>query len=73
VVLENVAEIRSRLLQFQSVLNAARHIAFQLRQLPDPLISMDLSPFLRDVHDDLAIILDLIVGQRDRLAVVLDI
>jgi magnesium transporter len=73
VVVENVGEIRSRLLQFQRVLNATRHIAFQLRHVPDPLISKDLSPFLRDVHDDLAIILDLITGQRDRLAAVLDI
>ena len=73
VVLENVGEIRSRLLQFQRVLNATRHIAFQLRHVPDPLISKDLSPFLRDVHDDLAIILDLIAGPRDRLAAVLDI
>ena len=55
------------------MLNATRHIAFQLRHVPDPLISKDLSPFLRDVHDDLAIILDLIAGQRDRLAAVLDI
>lgn len=72
VVLENVGEIRSTVLQFQRVLNATRHIAFQLRHAPDPLISKDLSPFLRDVHDDLAIILDLIAGQRDRLAAVLD-
>jgi magnesium transporter len=73
VVMENVGKIRSRLLQFQRVLNATRHIAFQLRHVPDPLISKDLSPFLRDVHDDLAIILDLIAGLRDRLAAVLDI
>ena len=73
VVLENVGQTRSRLLQFQRVLNATRHIAFQLRHVPDPLIGKDLSPFLRDVHDDLAIILDLIAGQRDRLAAVLDI
>lgn len=73
VVLENVGEIRSTVLQFQRVLNATRHIAFQLRHAPDPLISKDLSPFLRDVHDDLAIILDLTAGQRDRLGAVLDI
>jgi magnesium transporter len=72
-VLENVGETRSRLLQFQRVLNATRHIAFQLRHVPNPLIRKDLSPFLRDVHDDLAIILDLIAGQRDRLAAVLDL
>lgn len=73
VVLENVGEIRNAVLQFQRVLNATSHIAVQLRHAPDPLISKDLAPFLRDVHDDLAIILDLIAGQRDRLAAVLDI
>jgi hypothetical protein len=49
-----------KLLALERVLNATRHIAFQLRHVPNPVISKDLSPFLRDVNDDLAIILDLI-------------
>jgi Mg2+ and Co2+ transporter CorA len=55
------------------VVNVTRHIAFQLRHAPTTVISLDLSPFLRDTHDDLAIILDLIAGERDRLATVLDV
>ena len=72
-VLEHIGEIRGAILQFRRVVNATRHIASQLRHIPEPLIARDLSPFLRDVHDDLAIILDLIAGDRDRLATVLDI
>lgn len=72
-VVERISEIRNTILQFRRVVNATRHIAFQLRHVPSPLIGKDLSPFLRDVHDDLAIILDLIAGERDRLASVVDI
>src|SRR5690242_21504516 len=66
-VLEHIGEIRGAILQFRRVVNATRHIASQLRHIPEPLIARDLSPFLRDVHDDLAIILDLIAGDRDQI------
>jgi len=72
-VLEDIGEARASLLQLRRVLNATRHIAFQLRHVPHPLISQELLPFLRDVHDDLAIILDALAGERDRLAGLLDI
>jgi magnesium transporter len=72
-VLENIGEARSTLLELRRVLNATRHIVVQLRHVPGPLINQELSPFLRDVHDDLAIILDNIGADRDRLAGALDL
>jgi magnesium transporter len=72
-VLENIGEARSTLLELRRVLNATRHIVVQLRHVPGPLINQELSPFLRDVHDDLAIILDNIAADRDRLAGALDL
>src|SRR3984957_18797612 len=57
-VLENISEARSTLLELRRVLNATRHVVVQLRHVPGPLINQELSPFLRDLHDDLAIILD---------------
>ena len=39
-----------------------------MRHIPGPLINQKLSPFLRDLHEDLAIILDNIAVNRDRLA-----
>jgi magnesium transporter len=72
-VLENIGEARSTLLELRRVLNATRHIVVQLRHVPGPLINQELSPFLRDVHDDLAIILDSIAADRDRLAGALDL
>jgi magnesium transporter len=71
--LERIAEIRSTLLQLRRVLSATRHITFQLRHIPNPVISQQLYPFFRDAHDDLAIHLDTIAGERDRLAGILDI
>jgi Mg2+ and Co2+ transporter CorA len=44
-----------------------------LGHVPHSIVGKGLSPYLRDVHDDLDIILDLIAGDRDRLAAVLDI
>jgi magnesium transporter len=44
-----------------------------LRHVVSPIIGEEMSPFLRDVHDDLAINLETIAGERDRLAGVLDI
>ena len=72
-VLENIGEARSTLLELRRVLNATRHVIVQLRHVPSPLINQELSPFLRDVHDDLAIILDNIAADRDRLAGALDL
>ena len=72
-VLENIGEARSTLLELRRVLNGTRHIVVQLRHIPGPLINQELSPFLRDVHDDLAIILDNIGADRDRLAGALDL
>jgi magnesium transporter len=72
-VLENIGEARSTLLELRRVLNATRHIVVQLRHVPGPLINQELSPFLRDVHDDLAIILDNIAADRERLAGALDL
>jgi magnesium transporter len=73
VVLEKIGEARNTLLELRRVLSATRHVVSQLRHTPNHLISLELSPFLRDVHDDLAIILDTIAGDRDRVAGVLDI
>jgi magnesium transporter len=72
-VLENIGEARSTLLELRRVLNGTRHIVVQLRHVPGPLINQELSPFLRDVQDDLAIILDNIGADRDRLAGALDL
>jgi len=72
-VLANIGEARATLLDLRRILNATRHIIVQLRHVPGPLINQELSPFLRDVHDDLAIILDNIVADRDRLAGALDL
>ena len=72
-VLENIGEARSTLLELRRVLNGTRHIVVQLRHIPGPLINQELSPFLRDVQDDLAIILDNIAADRDRLAGALDL
>jgi magnesium transporter len=44
-----------------------------LRHIPSPLINQELLPFLRDVHDNLAIILDTLAADRDRLGGVLDV
>ena len=73
VVLEKIGEARNTLLELRRVLNATRHVVSQLRHIPNRLISVELSPFLRDVHDDLAIILDTIASDRDRVAGILDI
>ena len=72
-VLENIGAARSTLLELRRVLNATRHVVVQLRHVPGPLINQELSPFLRDVHDNLAIILDNIAADRDRLAGALDL
>jgi magnesium transporter len=72
-VLENIGEARSTLLELRRVLNATRHVVVQLRHVPGPLINQELSPFLRDLHDDLAIILDSVSAGRDRLAGALDL
>ena len=72
-VLPNIGEARATLLELRRVLNATRHIVVQLRHVPGPLINQELFPFLRDVHDDLAIILDNIAAERDRLAGALDL
>jgi magnesium transporter len=66
-------EARSTLLELRRVLNSTRHIIVQLRHIPSPLINQELSPYLRDVHDDLTIILETIAADRDRLAGALDI
>jgi len=41
--------------------------------IDDPLIGTDLHAFLRDTHDDLAIMLDMLAGEGDRLADILEI
>ena len=72
-MLEKIGEARSTLLELRRVLNSTRHVIVQLRHIPSPLINQELSPYLHDVHDDLAIILDNIAADRDRLAGALDI
>jgi magnesium transporter len=72
-VLENIGEARSTLLELRRVLNSTRHVIVQLRHIPSPLINQELSPYLRDVHDDLTIILETIAADRDRLAGALDL
>jgi magnesium transporter len=73
VVMQKIGEARNTLLELRRVLSATRHVVSQLRHIPNRLISLELSPFLRDVHDDLAIILDTLAADRDRVAGVLDI
>ncbi len=72
-VLEHIGRLRSTILHFRRVVNVTRHIAFQARHVPNTIVTPNLSPFLRDTHDDLAVILDLIAGERDRLATILDV
>ena len=71
--MEKIGEVRSTLLELRRVLNSTRHLIVQLRHIPSPLINQELSPYLRDVHDDLTIILETIVADRDRLGGALDI
>jgi Mg2+ and Co2+ transporter CorA len=52
-VLEKIGEARSTLLELRRVLNSTRHVIVPLRHIPSPLINQELSPYLRDVHDDL--------------------
>jgi magnesium transporter len=73
VVLEQIGETRNTLLELRRVLNSTRHVVFQLLHVTNKLIDQELSPFLRDVHDGLHVILDGIAVDRDRLAGVLDI
>jgi magnesium transporter len=72
-VLERIADTRSSVMQLRRVMAGARHAVFQLRHASNPIITTDLAPFLRDVHDDLTIQLETIAGERDRLTGVLDI
>lgn len=57
-VLESVGEIRSTLMELRRVLGNTQHVAFQLRHVSNPFVSEELSPFLRDVQDNLAIDLE---------------
>jgi magnesium transporter len=72
-LLEQIAETRNTLLQLRRLVSGTRRAVFQLRHVVSPIIGEDMSPFPRDVHDDLAINLETIAGERDRLAGVLDI
>ena len=60
-------------MQLRRVLSNTRHVAFQLRHVSTPFISQELAPFLRDVQDDLAIDLDTIAAERERLAGALEV
>jgi magnesium transporter len=73
VVLERIAETRNSLMEFRRLLSGTRHAVFRLRHMPSPLVSQELSPFLRDVQDDLTIVLETTAVARDRLAGILDI
>jgi magnesium transporter len=72
-VLERIADTRSSVMQLRRVMAGARHAVFQLLHASNPIITADLAPFFRDVHDDLTIHLETIAGERDRLTGVLDI
>jgi magnesium transporter len=72
-VLERIAAARNSLMLLRRVIGGARHTVFQLRHAANPVITSDLAPFLRDVHDDLTIHLETIAGERDRLTGVLDL
>ncbi len=72
-VLDSIGEIRNTLMQLRRVLSNTRQVAFQLRHVSSQLISPELAPFFRDIHEDLAIELDMIAGERDRLAGALDL
>lgn len=73
MVLESISNTRSTLMHLRRVLAGTRHVAFQLRHVDCPFIAQELLPFLRDVHDDLAIDLDTIAAERERLTGVLDV
>ena len=72
-VLEHIASTRSLLMQLRRAVGGVRHAVFQLRHLSNPIITADVAPFLRDVHDDLTIHLETITSERDRLTGVMDI
>jgi magnesium transporter len=72
-VLERIAGTRNSIMQLRRVIGGAHHAVFRLRHASNPIITADLAPFLRDVHDDLTIHLETIAGERDRLTGVLDI
>ncbi|HTU33037.1 MAG TPA: magnesium transporter CorA family protein [Candidatus Acidoferrum sp.] len=72
-VLERIGEMRGMLLRLRRVLTDTRRVAFQLRHIESPIIKQDLLPFLRDVHDDLAIDIDTITSELERLTSVLDL
>ena len=72
-VLDSIGRVRGTLMHLRRVLSAMRHVTFQLRHMASPLISRELLPFLRDVHDDLGSDLDTIAAERERLNGALDI
>ncbi len=71
-VLDSIGRVRDTLMHLRRVLGDTRRAALRLRHIASALISRELHPFLRDVNDDLAIDLDTIAGQRERLNGVLD-
>ena len=72
-VLERIGEMRGMLTRLRRVLTDTRRMAVQLRHLRSPLMNEDLSLFLRDLHDDIAIDLDTIAGELERLTSVVDL
>jgi Mg2+ and Co2+ transporter CorA len=64
---ERIADTRRSVMQLRRVMAGARYAVFQLRHASNPIITADLAPFLRDVHDDLTIQLETIAGERDQI------
>jgi magnesium transporter len=72
-LLERIADLLATLLELRRVLANTRRIAFLLRRTDPPLISRELQPFLRDVHDHLERDLASAGSERERLKGLLDI
>jgi magnesium transporter len=72
-VLERIASTRSLLMQLRRVAGSARRAVYQLLHSSNSIITSEVSPFLRDVHDDLTVHLETIASERDRLTGIMDI
>lgn len=72
-MLEQVADIRTSLLEARRVLANTRQVIYTLQRTDPPLIQRDLALFFRDIHDHLSRDLDTAGRERDRLAGLLDL
>ena len=71
-MIDQINDIRATLLDLRRVLFNMRHVSFRLEHVHTNLISHELLPFFRDIHDHLAEDLEIIAGELDRLTGLLD-